>query len=154
MERVIVDFSVDYSISLEDMIDDSSFVSQGSGAHCLKEIDCDLFTHPNELDGNTDYLEGTLFSFYHSAHGMHVIPEERIIEEMEREGYRPANVAELLAYCQAALDDNFLEEGCIMAVGQNETEARSTRWPCINLEEKTIFTDLNLYYKHSFLGVR
>lgn len=154
MERNVLSFCVDYGASLEEMIDNSSFYSQGSGAYCLEPINYDSFPHPDELDGNTDYLEGTLFSFYHSAYPMHVISEEIIIEEMEREGYRPANVAELVAYCQTALDDNFLERGCIMAIDQKETMARSTRWPCVNLKEKTIFTSLNLYYKNSFLGVR
>lgn len=155
MDRTILSFHVDYSISLKEMIDNSSFYSRGSGAHSLEPINCNSFPHPDELNGSTSYLNGTLFSFYHSHHGKYGIPEERIVREMDNEWYRPANIAELIAYCQVALDSNFLAgQGIsIMAIGQRDA-ARGSRWPCINLDNKTIFTSPSLYYKNCFLAVK
>lgn len=159
MERIVQSFFVDYSFSLEEMIDSSSFTSKGESAYCFEAVNYDLFQHQNEKIGTHEWLRGTLFSFYHSSNGR-VVPKERIEREMALEGYRPANAAELLSFCEANFYD--LPKCNIMATGQCSTVwhknvfpyLKTVRWPCVNPKRKTIFTSLNLDYKNCFLGVK
>lgn len=163
MEAYVLQFCVDYNISLEEMILDSDFNAKKVIAQDFF-VDDYTFPHPQHLIGRSQELEGTLFSFYHEQMwgGRSVVPLQDIIDRMRDEGgFRPAKAAELLAYCQAVVDTNFLSDVRVMAVGQTKkifyknVVYPSVYYPYISIKSKDIDCSGNLNkHEFRFLGVK
>ncbi len=108
-----ISLTVDYGQDLKQMI------ANGKYGSCNYDITEKNFPMPTELVGEKVVVSAKLFHFNH------VISSEEAIAEMEKEGFRPATLAELLALGEAQPD--LQRQFPILALGSVLRRANGTR---------------------------